>query len=150
MRHPIAAAESVFRRLGGFPEGADRPPATADLLTVVARFAEVDFDVAGEDDGDGFLFQYLTLRTAPGFVAGFARQFAVPGPPGDDVALVQLLCEYHLDPDPELAAAGHLERWWFRSGPEPFDTWFTQVTADPVWGLVDARSPAFVIRQEEI
>lgn len=138
-RHPIAAAESVFRDLGGFPEGADRTPATGEVLAAIERFAPVEFEVAGRPESDGFLFQYATLQVTDEFVVGFARQFVEPEPEDVD-CYVQLLCEYHLAPEPDLAAAGHRADWWFRDGPEPFGTWFGRVTADPVWRLVDGRS----------
>ena len=150
-RHPIAAAESVFRELGGFPAGTERVPPSSELLAAVERFAGVEFEVVDEPEPDGFLFQYVTLSSVTKkFVIGFARQFLLLEPDDDVACYVQLLCEYHLPPDPELEAAGRREDWWFRDGPEPFESWWGRVAADPIWQLVDDRpGKEFVIYEEE-
>lgn len=151
-RHPIEAAEGIFRTLGGFPPGDAGIPPPARLFAAVQAFAPVEFAVAEDlPDQDGFLFQYAAVTTfgEVGFVLGFARQFEVVDDEREHEGYVQLLAEYHFGHDAELAAEGHREDWWFPGWREPFEVWFGRVTTHPVWRFVETKKPAtFEIWQE--
>ena len=152
VRHPIEAAEGIFRALGGFAVGDEEIPPPSRLLSAVEAFATVEFAVAeGLPNQDGFLFQYAAVTTFGdvGFVLGFARQFEVVEADGEHEGYVQLLAEYHFGHDEELAGLGHREDWWFPDWPETFGAWFARVSTDPVWGVLDTSKPTeFEILQE--
>jgi hypothetical protein len=148
--HPIDAAESILRELGGFPADNARVPPADEVLTAIERFAQVEFDVADLPEQDGFLFQYTTMTTVYGaFVLGFVRQFEVVDADQDHEYYVHLRCEYRYPVDDDLAELGHHAQWWFKGGPEPFEEWLEAVRTHAIWTAVAHRTPtAFVIRQE--
>jgi hypothetical protein len=153
VRHPIEAAEEIFRSLGGFAPGTSEIPAPASLFAAVEAFAPVAFEVSEHlPEQDVFFFQYAAtthLWEGVGFVVGFVRQFEVVDADDEHLGFVQLQAEYRFPPDPELDGLGHHEDYWFRSGSQPFEEWFARVTTDPVWRLVAAKPAAnFEIWQE--
>jgi hypothetical protein len=151
--HPIEAAESILRELGGFPADSRRIPPAAEVLSAIERFAPVEFAVADLPEQDGFLFQYTTVTAgAAAFVLSFVRQFEVVDPEDQEHEyFVHLRCEYRYPVEDDLVALGHTAQWWFKSGPEPFDVWLERVRTDPVWSAAAGHTPtAFVIRQETV
>lgn len=138
-REPLdRAVERLRQLLGGRHE---RP--SVELLSTLREFERVRFDVPDTPDADGFLFQYGSFgRTADAeFVLGFVRQFEVVDAEGEHDAYVQLRLEYRYPADPDLVAVGRLARWWFRGADEPFEEWLAAVRRDPVWPLLDAKTP---------
>src|SRR5512139_1060493 len=124
---PIEDAEEIFRSLGGFPSeqpaGGPVPP-PAQLFAAVKAFAVVRFEVAEHlPEQDGFFFQYAavtTFRDDIGFVMSIVRQFEAVDADDEHLGFSQLQAEYRFGHDPELAAQGHHEDFWFPSWPEPF------------------------------
>jgi hypothetical protein len=155
-RQPIEAAEEIFRSLGGFPSdepagGAVPPPAR--LFAAVQAFAELPFQVAEHlPEQDGFFFQYAAVKTYRddvGFIMGIVRQFEAVDADDEHEGYSQMQAQYLFGPDPELAALGHHEDFWFAGGPEPFEQWFARITAHPAWRFVETKHPLeFEIYQE--
>jgi hypothetical protein len=153
VRHPIEAAEQIFRSLGGFPAGDREAPPPVRLFAAVKAFAAVQFDVARHlAEQDGFFFQFAAVTTFGddiGFVLSIVRQFARVDADDEHLGFSQLQAEYRFAHDPELDAQGHHEDFWFPSWPEPFEDWFARITAHPAWRFVGTkRLTGFEIWQE--
>src|SRR5262245_9424960 len=113
--HPIEAAESILRELGGFLADDGRIPPADQVLAAIERFAQVEFAVADLPEQDGFLFQYTTMTTVyDAFVLAFVRQFEVVDDDQDHEYFVHLRCEYRYPVEDDLAALGPHTRWWFK------------------------------------
>src|SRR5262245_54331679 len=101
--HPIEAAESILRELGGFLAHDGRRPPAARGPAAMWRFAQVAFAVADLPEQDGFLFQYATMATVyDAFVLAFVRQFGVVDDDQDHEYFVHLRCEYRYPVEDDL------------------------------------------------
>ena len=135
--------DDVVRRLGADPGG---PGA---VLDVFVAFAEVRFAVPDVPESDALLFEYgiFGFSGQPRFTLSFVRQFER----ADDDGYVQFRCEFEYAVDAELEALGKRTVWALSTGRESVRDWWTEVSGDPCWPVLRARTPvASEIGQSEV
>jgi hypothetical protein len=146
-KHDVADAVIVFERTlvdAGWTAGE----LTADLaLQVFGVFAAERFATGRFPDGDGLLYQYgiYALTGQDMFHLDLTRQFARVDCAAEHQGFVQFHCTLYYSPDPELAALGSHNQWWFHdSDGEPLHIWLAALQARPEWSLLRARRPLAV------
>jgi hypothetical protein len=79
------------------------------------------------------------------FHLGLTRQFEMVDDMGEHEGFVQFHCTLCYPPDPELAALGRHNQWWFHdSDGEPLHAWLAALEERPEWPLLRARRPSSV------
>lgn len=142
MRQPIGSALNVVRRIVK-ELGPDRGIPTVDeLFAIVEEFERTEFDVPGADS-DGFLFQHgdVSWLVESTFSVSFVRQLEIVDFEGEYEAYSQVNLEFRYRLDADLKSSNSYNSWWFRSDATPFEEWMAAVKRDPVWSLVQGKSP---------
>lgn len=150
----VADAVSVFQRLLA-DAGSAPGELTAELaFGVFGAFAAQRFATAQFPEVDGLLYQYgiYAFTGQDMFHLDLTRQFELVDDAGEHEGHVQFHCTLHYRPDPELAALGRHDQWWFHdSDHRPLQTWLAAIRARPEWALLQVRRPSSVaISSEDI
>jgi hypothetical protein len=140
-KRQVGEAVDIARSL--VRDGAPVGPPVPALVELARRFAATEFDVPGDQDADGYLFQYgkVGWLPEPTFVLSLTRQLEVVDGNGEHDFYCQVQFEYRYPLDGELENLGSHSEWWFPGGVASFDAWLATVSKSPVGDLLRMREP---------
>ncbi|MET9515937.1 hypothetical protein [Streptomyces sp. NPDC002994] len=130
--------------------GALDSPKSA-FFEVVRRFS-VEFEVPGDPDADGYLFQYgkVNWLSEPTFSFGLVRQLEVVDPCGEHECYLQVQFELRYSLDEELENVGSHTEWWFPGGDCLLDSWLSSLAELPMVDFLSRKAlREFVVWQDE-
>lgn len=149
----IESAERILRNLISAETTGQGWPFPEDAIRAFRGFGQVNFDVPGAPEVDGFLFEYGTFNFTGhrAFVVSLVRQLERCDESGEHDSYSQVGCEFTYEADSQLESRGSRVSWWFPGAAETFDSWISAVTADEVWSVVRDKQPlSFEVSQETI
>ncbi|MCP3820577.1 hypothetical protein NLX86_21505 [Streptomyces sp. A3M-1-3] len=151
MRRPIDSALDVVQGIIDQVGSGREVPAAEEVMAAVRSFEQIEFDVPGSEDSDGFLFQYGKVNwfSEPTFTLGFVRQLEIVDADGEHEGYSQVQLEYRYRVDADLDSLEGHTSWWFTESQTPFSEWLESVKRDPVWGIIRGKIPTgFDVSQE--